>query len=670
VIVADRARNVLVKFGKFTGAPFTLLKTYGGTPSWSTGNFNNPTDAAVIYHYWQDASGALIQEGLPYLQSVEQWTASTGGQLHHLGVDADELVATPGQCDATLTFLLTAYGDYAVRVVNYGTATVVASWTRTGVSSGRKSEYWNASGSPAGLYTWFVDHRNAYGDETQWRTSTGPSFNLNCFTVTASVPDYVSSSGTYALNGSSNQPADSWTWERDGSPWSGGQNSSVYIPDDPGATYAINWRLSARRTSDGLWDSDARSTYVSIPGPPPPPPPECPPHCDEGPVPSAGTTYVLTGPTRRNHHLGSGTWIGERTANEPRVVQLYSFVGHHERRGEAWPNPLAGDRDVLEEGGDAKFGARAAFMHRPLAPGLDAYRMRVATQRSLGSDRYIGLALDPELGARPSDDLLGIDAESGLIWITDPDSGAIGYLVPEMPSGARVAVRQFSNRKDAWRPDPVTDSAAYAEMSASSDALTGKPGDVRLLIAIGPLSPGTESADVGLVMLTAPSLAALRERVADAPRSVLGLFANDTTPLGGIPAITRFRLTQAPPDPAAPEGVRAISLALAPGLLAPTESATAATVDRGALRDAVRRYGITALAFTVPDGSPAIVKIRVYDPVGRLVRTLVDDMYSGGAYRAQWDMKDQRGSRVAPGVYVAIMEAQGFRAMTRLVVVP
>jgi hypothetical protein len=49
---------------------------------------------------------------------------------------------------------------------------------------------------------------------------------------------------------------------------------------------------------------------------------------------------------------------------------------------------------------------------------------------------------------------------------------------------------------------------------------------------------------------------------------------------------------------------------------------------------------------------------------------LVDDTYSPGAYRAQWDLKDQRGRQVAPGVYIAIMEAPGFRAMTRLVVVP
>jgi len=61
--------------------------------------------------------------------------------------------------------------------------------------------------------------------------------------------------------------------------------------------------------------------------------------------------------------------------------------------------------------------------------------------------------------------------------------------------------------------------------------------------------------------------------------------------------------------------------------------------------------------------------IRLYDPSGRLLRTLIDETYDPGAYRVQWDSKDARGSRVARGVYIAIMEAQGFRAMTKLVVV-
>lgn len=668
LVVVDRARNMLVKFGSYKGGPFTTLKTYGGTSSWSTGNFNQPTDAEVIHHYWQDGSGGLVQETLPYVQTVEQWTATTGGQLHHLGVDAEELAVIPGQCDATFTFLLTAYGDYNLKVKNSGGG-VVASWSRVGVSSGRKSEFWNAQGHSAGTYSYLVEHRSAYGDETTWRTSTGPSFNLNCFTVTATVPSGINQGGTYPIYGSSSHPADSWSWQKSYSFFTTDQNSSFYVPHDVG-TYTIDWQLTARRITDGAWDSDYQSTYVSIaPDPPPCDVPVCEPMSP--PVQRDTTTAPrrIALPQgmlpRRNYHVGSGAWIGRRGRSGPVVQQFYSFTGRHQARAPVWPNVIGEVESRLEPRNAAETG-RVIFTRRTIDPG-DAYRARFLFNTPQSSGLFVGLAFDPELGVRPGDDSLGFDPETGLIWLADPDSGAIGYFLTDVPSGARVALRQFSTRNDAWRPDPVGDSAAYAEISASGHAFTGKPGDVRLLIAIGPFPSGAKNIDVGFVLLSAPSLTALRERFTTAPRSVLSLFADDTT-LAGAAAIKRFRLTQAPPDPMAPEGVVAISPALVPGLS--SDSTQVVGGDRAALRDAVRRFGITALAFAVPDGSQAPVKIRLYDPAGRLVRTLVNDTYSSGTYRVQWDLKDQRGNRAAPGVYIAIMEAAGFRGTTRLVVVP
>ncbi|MBW3656290.1 MAG: hypothetical protein KY444_09285, partial [Gemmatimonadetes bacterium] len=66
---------------------------------------------------------------------------------------------------------------------------------------------------------------------------------------------------------------------------------------------------------------------------------------------------------------------------------------------------------------------------------------------------------------------------------------------------------------------------------------------------------------------------------------------------------------------------------------------------------------------------PARIEVKIHDASGRLVRRLVDSSYDPGAYRIQWDMLDEGGSRVGPGVYVAVMEAPGFRGTTRLVVV-
>jgi len=674
VIVADRSTNRLWKFTRYGLAS---LKTYGGTTSWSTGNFNHPTDPKVIYHYWQDSYGNMIREGLPYLQTVEQWTAGTGGELHHLGVDADYLGVTAGVCDATFSFLFTAYGDYTVKVKN-AAGTVVASWSRVGVGSGWKSEYWNGKDRPPGTYSYLVEHRNAYGDETTWRTSTGPTFSQNCFIVTASAPSFVSSGGTYALSGSGTHPADSWRWDRDDgvgySLWANAQNSSFYVPQDPGASYTINWRLIARRSADAIWDSAYASTDVFIPydgGCLKPP-------CPFSVAGSNVATRVGSGkqlavpiveePTRLRGHVGSGAWIGIRTPAGPAVTQLYSFTGRHQVSGQTWPNALGGDRETTQDGALASGRVRVTFTEQSLATGQEAYRVRYAVNRQ--GDAFVGLALDPALGARASDDSLAFDAETGLIWVADPDSGAVGYIVTDVPPGAKATVRQFSTRKDAWRPDPVSDSAAYAELSSGEAALTGKPGDVRFLIAIGPVRFASHAMDVGLVVLRAPSLAALRDQAAGAPRSVLSLFPDDATTSAGKSGITRFHLTQAPPEPEAPTGVAAISPSLVRGLItAAGDSAPSDQASKAQLRDAVRRYGITALAFAVPDGAPARVMIRLYDPSGRLLRTLIDETYDPGAYRVQWDSKDARGSRVARGVYIAIMEAQGFRAMTKLVVV-
>jgi len=675
VIVADRARDVLVKYAGYTSAPFLQLKTYGGTGSWATGNFNDPTDADVIEHYWQDGSGRLIREGLPFVSTVERWTSTTGGQLHHLGVDAEELAVTAGQCDATFTFLFTATGDYNIRVKNAGGG-VVASWSRVGVKAGRKSEYWNAQGHTAGTYSYDVEHRNAYGDVTTWRTSNGPSFALNCFTVLADVPSSIGEGGTYNVYGWASHAANGWQWIKAYSFWSNDQNTSFYVPHDPG-TYTIDWELQATRASDGAGDTDFRSTYVSIPPPPGdcdlPPPQVCEPQSPPNRIVASSAVAQVSsrGLARRNHHLGSGAWIGARTSGGPSVTQFFAFGGRPGSTAMKWANALAGDRDTAAVGTATRqrLLGRAAFSTRPLGEGQEAYRIRVGGVDTRLASVFVGLALDPELGTRPGDDLLGVDQESGLIWIADPDSGALGYLLPELPPGARVTVRQFSLRKDAWRPDPVSDSAAYTELSAGEPAITGKRGDVRLLIAIGPVEGFQRSIDVGMILLRAASLADLRELAARAPRSILALFTDDPSSDGPRTGITSFRVTQAPPDPAAQPGVAAIAPALVPGLLV-AQATPANAADQSALREAVRRHGITALAFAVPDGAPVRVKIRIYDPTGRLLRTLIDDSYASGAYRVQWDVTDQRGRRAAPGVYLAIMEATGFRGMTRLVVVP
>jgi len=46
-----------------------------------------------------------------------------------------------------------------------------------------------------------------------------------------------------------------------------------------------------------------------------------------------------------------------------------------------------------------------------------------------------------------------------------------------------------------------------------------------------------------------------------------------------------------------------------------------------------------------------LVRVAIYDPAGRLVRTLVDDEKVAGAHTVGWNGRDQQGRKVASGVY-------------------
>ncbi|RKY59737.1 MAG: hypothetical protein DRP95_04820, partial [Candidatus Latescibacterota bacterium] len=60
----------------------------------------------------------------------------------------------------------------------------------------------------------------------------------------------------------------------------------------------------------------------------------------------------------------------------------------------------------------------------------------------------------------------------------------------------------------------------------------------------------------------------------------------------------------------------------------------------------------------------SFVRLEVYDPSGRRVRTLVNAWREAGEHRVRWDGRDNRGKEVSSGVYVVRIEAGEFsRAM-------
>jgi hypothetical protein len=65
----------------------------------------------------------------------------------------------------------------------------------------------------------------------------------------------------------------------------------------------------------------------------------------------------------------------------------------------------------------------------------------------------------------------------------------------------------------------------------------------------------------------------------------------------------------------------------------------------------------TTISFRMP--RPGGVALRVYDPAGRLVRTLVAGRIEAGSHRAPWDGTDADGRAVSSGVYLYRLSALG-----------
>ncbi len=76
----------------------------------------------------------------------------------------------------------------------------------------------------------------------------------------------------------------------------------------------------------------------------------------------------------------------------------------------------------------------------------------------------------------------------------------------------------------------------------------------------------------------------------------------------------------------------------------------------------------TTIAYDLPAAPTSeSVRLRIVDVAGRVVRTLVDETQSGGAYRIEWEGKDDRGQLVSSGIYFSVLDARGTRQTRKLV---
>jgi hypothetical protein len=67
-------------------------------------------------------------------------------------------------------------------------------------------------------------------------------------------------------------------------------------------------------------------------------------------------------------------------------------------------------------------------------------------------------------------------------------------------------------------------------------------------------------------------------------------------------------------------------------------------------------------------GTPGKVQLRVFDVSGRVIRTLVDETMTAGAFKAIWDGKNDGGERVASGVFFYQLNAPGSELNKKIVI--
>lgn len=76
------------------------------------------------------------------------------------------------------------------------------------------------------------------------------------------------------------------------------------------------------------------------------------------------------------------------------------------------------------------------------------------------------------------------------------------------------------------------------------------------------------------------------------------------------------------------------------------------------------------LTFRLGKSPPTLVQLRVVDVQGRTVKTLLDRLYYGPGATLTWHTEDARGIGVAPGVYFAVLECGGRRAVRKFTLLP
>ena len=74
----------------------------------------------------------------------------------------------------------------------------------------------------------------------------------------------------------------------------------------------------------------------------------------------------------------------------------------------------------------------------------------------------------------------------------------------------------------------------------------------------------------------------------------------------------------------------------------------------------------TDITYSIPQ--PGKVLLKIYDVMGRSIKTLVNAKVAAGIYNIQWNVNDEKEQAVPAGIYFLRMEATGFSEIKKLIV--
>jgi len=224
-------------------------------------------------------------------------------------------------------------------------------------------------------------------------------------------------------------------------------------------------------------------------------------------------------------------------------------------------------------------------------------------------------------GANNTTFIVSVHSTTPSVWFTSlPMSGhSVDNLAPAAPVGLTAAHHTGSGNHLAWQPAPEPDFASFHVYRGTTPGFVAGPSN----LAAAPTSPDwtDPSYDAPVVYYKVSTLDHAGNESAAVPPS--------STTAAEDQAVLEFGLESASPSP----------------------------------------FGTsTRIRFALP--RTADVRLDVFDPAGRRVRSLASGALAAGRHEATWDGSDAHGHRVSGGLYFYRLEAAGFTATRRVIFVP